>query len=115
MTSDNERALKALSRFEQMHDDLIIFSKVQIKSDEYQECIESIRTALQRDDSVVKEMATALEPFAAAFNKAEQVIVKDANNDLCHIIRATTFWLSYNDFLRAVSATSKFNASRGKK
>lgn len=59
-------------------------------------------------DDKVQGLVDALKPFAAAFNKAEKVIEKDADHDLCHIVRATTFWLSYDDFLKAVSALTEW-------
>ena len=112
MTSDNERALEAFDKGADGRDPTsdkchYVFS--------YKD-VGLIRTALQRDDSVVEDLVTALEPFANALVKAEETISQEVSgvNRSSHVIRTTTYWLSYNDFARAIKALSKFKASRGK-
>ena len=84
MTSDNEQAIEALNR---LMDDLMAAKLISpAKNDD----AHLIRTALQRDDSVVEEMVEALKEIAN---------IKDYHGQ-----RQT-----------ATEALSKFNASRGKK
>lgn len=57
-----------------------------------------------------EKLVQALEPFAAAFGEAEGLIQKDAKHRSAHVVRSTTYWLSYNDFRRAHETVSDHRA-----
>jgi len=56
----------------------------------------------------VDALMDALEPFANAYVNAECTIAQDAEHRGNHVIRATSFWLSFNHFVAAIKARSAF-------
>ncbi len=99
MTSDNERAIEALNKLRDLRDGITL-SAADLMGEDYNVVLK----ALQRDDSVVEEMAVALDKaicshrnlYVAHFGEGA-----DPMNDLI-----------YRDMQASLS---KFNASRGKK
>jgi hypothetical protein len=84
-----------------------------------EERFETIRALLQPDTvtisrDVVEKVIDALKPFASSLDRASTVIREDADDDISHIVRATTFFLSYNNFLLAQSALSLLAQAEGK-
>jgi hypothetical protein len=54
-------------------------------------------------------LAEALKPFKKAFIAAEETIgpVRDR---VSHVVKVTSYWLSYNDFVRAVEALTAYES-----
>ena len=119
MTSDNERAVEALDEIAKLPDTLMLRGLT--FEDRFFKHIETIRTALQRDDSVVEEMARALEQYELAISEAANDYVKVSQvakqNGLMATWREAEETAAYLFAMLAArkSALEKFNASRGKK
>jgi hypothetical protein len=55
-----------------------------------------------------------LEPFAIAFDKAKGIHDPNAQFLDSHVVRATTFWLSYANFRKAQEAIKSGDVLGGK-
>lgn len=80
----------------------------------YSNALDTVTHAASTNAPDVSVLVEALEPFANALVNAEGAVTQGIEHRASHVIRATTFWLSFNCFVRAVEALAAYQKGRKK-